>query len=171
MKKPLWLVLLLTTLFLWYGTALFPFVHVWPFAPFLATVFHRVPFISALWISSFIGLAMDLTSSEYPFAVFSISHVVCTVFLYSQKRHFFEDKPIGFCLFSALISTFLSLILIFFSFFFSTKIPLTLASFFFDLVLMPPIDALYALIWVLTPTTLYGYIRRYVIIKKLSENS
>lgn len=171
MKKPLWLVLLLTTLFLWYGTALFPSIHVWAFAPFLATLFHRVPLISALWFSALLGLGMDLFSSEYPFSLFAISHSLCTLILYAQKRHFFEDKPIAFCLFSALISTFLSLILTFCSLFCSNKAPLTLSSFFFDLILMPPVDALYALIWVLVPTTLYSYIRRYLLIRKLSEET
>jgi hypothetical protein len=169
MKKPLWLVLLLAFSFLWVGTALFPRIHVWAFAPFLATLFHRVSFLSSLWISALCGLGVDLICSEYPFGFFAITHSICSFLLYGQKKHFFEDKPLAFSLFSALISAFLSLILIFCSFFSLKKAPLTLPSFFLDLILMSPVDALYAFIWFTIPSTVYGYVRRYFILRKLSS--
>lgn len=168
-KKPLWVFLCLASLFLWTGTALFPYFRVWPFAPFLAILFHRTTFIQALWGSFFCGLSMDLTSSQFPFGLLALSHSITTLFLYSQKKHFFEDKIIAFSLYSALISLFLSSSLILFSSLSEKQIPLTPSLFFSDLLVMPFLDAFYALLWFTVPSTLYGYIRRYVVLKKLSN--
>ena len=43
------------------GTALFPEIRVWAFAPFLAILFHRVAFSKALWISFFLRTASRLS--------------------------------------------------------------------------------------------------------------
>ncbi len=168
MRKPLWIFLSLSCLFLWVGTAFFPHFRVWPFAPFLAILFHRTTFIQALWASFFCGLAMDLTSSQFSFGLLALSHSTVTLFLYNQKKHFFEDKLIAFSLYSALISIFLSFTLILFSSLSEKQIPLTPSLFFSDLLVMPFLDASYAFIWFTIPSTLYGYIRRYIVLRKLS---
>lgn len=168
-KKPLWIYLCLACLFLWIGTALFPHFRVWPFAPFLAVLFHRTSFLAALWSSFFCGLSMDLLSSQFSFGLLALSHCITTLFLYGQKRHFFEDKPIAFSLYSALISAFLSLFLILLSSLSDKQIPLTPSLFFSDLLIMPFLDAFYAFLWFTVPSALYVYIRRYITLQRISN--
>lgn len=171
-KKPLWVYLSLACIFLWVGTAFFPHFRVWPFAPFLAVLFHRTTFLSALWSSFLCGLCMDLLSTQFPFGLLALSHATTTLFLYGQKRHFFEDKPIAFSIYSAFISAFLSFFLILFSSFSEKQVPLTPSLFFSDLLIMPFLDAFYAFIWFTVPCALYTYAKRYIKQRKLaSEDS
>lgn len=168
-KKSLWISLALACLFLWVGSAFFPHFRVWPFAPFLAILFHRTTFIQALWSSFFCGLAMDLTSSQFSFGLLALSHSITTLFLYGQKRHFFEDKIITFSLYSALISTSLSFILILLSSLSEKQVPITPSLFFSDILIMPFLDAIYAFLWFTLPTALYSYARRYIMLRKISN--
>jgi hypothetical protein len=168
MKKPLWIFLSLACLFLFLGTAFFPHFRVWPFAPLMVILFHRTTFLQALWGSFFCGLAMGFTSSQFSFGILALSHATTTLFLYGQKRHFFEDKVSAFSIYSALISIFLSSTLILFSSLSEKQIPLTSSLFFSDLLVMPLLDALYAFLWFTLPTSLYGYIKRYLLRQKFS---
>ena len=88
-----------------FGSLLFPFFPLNAFAPFLAIVFYVAPFSKALWISCGCGLILDLLSSEFHFGVHALTWIATTALLFHQKRHFFEEKPVAFSIFTAVISS------------------------------------------------------------------
>jgi hypothetical protein len=160
-KVPSWFPFILALSFALFGTVFFPFFRLWPFSPFLAIIYHRVNFIKALWISLVCGLILDVFSSQFRFGLFSLNTCLTTLFLYSQKRHFFEDKPIALSLFSAFLSCFQSLCLLVVSSLFDKQFSISLSILLSDLVIMPFLDAIYAFIWFTCPMKIYQYIQRY----------
>ena len=164
MKRiPLWIYLILSTFFLLFGTAFFPLVRIWPFAPFLAFLFYRVSFSNALWISLACGLAMDLLSSQFKFGLIALTHAVTALALYGQKKHFFEEKAVALSLYSVLISGFLSLFLLIFSSLSEKQIVTSVPMLFSDLIIMPFLDGLYTLIGFSLPTSLYFTLKRAIL--------
>ena len=142
------------------GTALFPEIRVWAFAPFLAILFHRVAFSKALWISFFCGLLLDCLSSQLRFGLFALSHVLVSFLLYREKRHFFEEKALALSLYTILISAFLSLFFMLFAYW-SQEIEWSISLVFSDLVLMPFLDGIYAFFWFTCPLSLILYFKKY----------
>lgn len=150
--------LALTCLF--FGTAFFSQFRIWPFSPFLALCFYRVSFKKALWLSFFLGLLMDIFSSQFKFGLFAFDHVLVTAVLYGQKRHFFEDKVIAFSLYTALTSCLLSFFLLILSSLSDRQITVTLSVLLSDLIFMPFLDALYAFFWFICPASLYLFSKK-----------
>jgi hypothetical protein len=160
--KSLWIPFFFALAFALYGTALFPALKVWPFSPFLAYLFYKVPFSKALWISFLIGFILDLLSSQFRFGLLSLTHVLVTLFFYRQKKHFFEDKPFGICLYSALLSMGSSAFLLLFAGWdhqISVSLPL-IAS---DLILMPFVDGFYAFFWFIFPFSAFSFCRQRIL--------
>ncbi len=156
----LWISFSLAFFFAVVGTALFPEIRVWAFAPFLAILFHRVSFSKALWISFFCGLLIDCLSSQLRFGLFALSHVFVSVLLYREKRHFFEEKALALSLFATLISAFLSLFFMLFSYW-SEAIEWSITLALSDLVLMPFLDGVYAFLWFTCPLSLILYFKKH----------
>src|SRR5574342_631533 len=102
---PLFFFFVLALTLMLFGSIVFPFFPLNSFAPFLAIVFYVAPFSKALWISCGCGLILDFFSSEFRFGIHALTMVVVAASLYHQKRHFFEEKPVAFSLFTALISS------------------------------------------------------------------
>ena len=143
-----------------FGSALFPKLHLSTFAPFLAIVYHVTPFSKALWIALGCGTILDLLSSEVRFGVYALNFVLITLLLYSQKKHFFEDKALGLSLFTTLIaaaSTFLQFVL---AHLFDRGIPFSSSVVGFDVLLMSAVDGLYAFLWFTCPLKIYTYIKK-----------
>ena len=143
---------LITALF---GTALLPNVRLMAFAPFLALLYMRKSFVTSLWIACLSGLLIDLLASQHRFGIYGLGYCLITVLLYSQRKHFFDDKPLGLALFTALISFFstsLQLIV------FERGISLTWKLACTDLIGMPLLDAVYAFVWFTCPIKVYQHI-------------
>lgn len=141
-----------------------PQVRLWGFAPFLALLFYRSSFLHALWGAFFCGLVVDCFSSQFSFGLFTLLHVLIVPLLYKQKKHFFEDKPLAFSLYSVLIASCLSAFLLLFD----RQFPLSLKLFFSDLILMPALEGLYAFIWFICPSRLYSFSKKRLFQKSLS---
>ncbi len=156
----LWIPFLLALLFTLMGTAFFPEIRIWTFAPFFAILYHRVSLSKALWISFFCGLLIDCLSSQFYFGLFSLNHVLATFFLYGQKKNFFEDKATAFTLHTILIAVFLSFFLMLFSCW-SHEIAWSMPLIFSDLILMPLIDGLYGALWFTCPLSVILYFKKH----------
>lgn len=143
-----------------FGSIFFPFLRLSFFAPFLALTYHASPVTRALWISLGCGVILDLLSSEFRFGLYSLAFVLVTLILYRQKRHFFEEKPLAFSLFSSLIAAFLTSSLLILTYLFDRTVPFSLMSAFIDLVLMSLMDGLYAFLWFTCPMRLYSYMKK-----------
>lgn len=159
-RLPLWLSFVWAFLFLCLEKALFPSFCLYPFSPFLASLFHQTSLIRSLWLSCLAGLILDLSSSQFPFGYMALITTLTSLLLYGQRRHFFEDKPLAFSLYSGLISSVSSFLLLLFQWGLGDKLPLSFSLWFSDLVIMPFFDALYALIWFTCPSLLYTLLTR-----------
>lgn len=156
----LWIPFTLAICFAFLGTAFFPGIRIWVFSPFLAILYHRVSFAGSLWISFFCGLLLDCISSQFRFGLFALSHVLASFFLYSQKKHFFEDKWVALSLYSWLISFFLSSFLMLFACM-GSSLKGSLQLIVSDLFFMPLLEGIYAFLWFTCPLSLIVYFKRH----------
>ncbi len=157
---PLYFSFLLALFAALFFSVFFPSLHLSFFVPFLALTYHAATFSKALWISVICGLILDLISSEFRFGLHTLTFVITTLLLYSQKKHFFEDKPLAFSLFSsaiAAVSIFLQFILVHL---FDRGIPFSVLSTFLDGIVMSAIDGVYAFLWFTCPLRVYTYIKK-----------
>ncbi len=147
---------LLATLF----NSIFFDIHLVTFAPFLGIVYHMTSLSRAVWIGLGCGFILDLLSSEMRFGLYSLNFVLITLALYSQKKHFFEDKPLGLSLFTVLIAASSTLLQLVLAHLFDRGIPLSGSLIGIDVFLMSVIDGLYAFLWFTSPLKLYTYIKK-----------
>jgi hypothetical protein len=138
-----------------FGTLFFPSIRLSPFAPLLALSYQRLTFSQSLWLAIGVGAILDLMNGELHFGLYALTLVLTTAVLYSQKRHFFEDKALAFSLFTALISAFSTLLLMIFQ-----GVSMSGKSCLANLFLMPAIDGVYAFLWLTCPMRLYTYIEK-----------
>ncbi len=157
---PLWFFFGLALIPALFGSILFPFFPLAPFVPFLAIVFYVAPFSRALWISCGCGLILDLLSSEFHFGVHALTLISTTAILYHQKKHFFEDKPLAFSIFTSVISALSTLMQLIFIPLFDRGISFSLLSFMTDVIALPMLDGLYGFLWFTCPMRLYIYIKK-----------
>ncbi len=143
-----------------FGSIFFPFFPLNTFAPFLAIVFYVVAFPRALWIALGCGLILDLLSSEFHFGVHAITLVTTTFFLYHQKRHFFEDKPIAISLLTILISSVATVIQLLYIALFDRGISFSAVSFLTDVMVLPCVDGIYGFLWFTCPMRLYIHLKK-----------
>lgn len=143
-----------------FGSIFFSFFPLSAFAPFLAIVYYTAPFSKALWISCGCGFILDLLSSEFHFGVHALTLTMTSALLFHQRRHFFEDKPMAFSLFSAVISCLETSLQMVFVYLFDRGIPFSLATIVTDLILLPIADGLYGFLWFTCPMQLYIYIKK-----------
>ncbi len=171
-KVPLWFPFLIALFFTLFGTVFFPKIHIIPFAPFLAILFNRCTFPKSLWIACACGLVIDLLCSQAHFGLFALNYCLLTIALYKQRRNFFEDKTISLCLFTALISSFSTLIQLFLSASFDQGLPLSWQFIATSILLMPCVDALYAFLGFSLMMKLYQSIQKLdlrPLVKRLME--
>lgn len=126
------------------------------FAPYLIFVLYRKKTLDLLWQTFFVGCILDLLAAHTPFG-FWVSNYLVTICIISYcKRFFFEDKflaiPILTFIF-ALLSTFFYTL--FFALFIS-HIKLSSAFIAFDFLLLPLVDAVYALLFFSLPIHYYS---------------
>jgi len=157
---PLWFFFCLALAPSVFGSILFPFFPLSAFAPFLAIVFYMARFSRALWISCGCGLILDLLSSEFHFGVHALTLIATTAVLYHQRRHFFEDKPLAFSIFTSVISAVSMMMQLIFIPLFDRGIPFSLPSFMTDVIALPMLDGLYGFLWFTCPMKLYIYIKK-----------
>lgn len=131
------------------------------FTSFVALTFitlrHSLPI--ALWFAAFLGGIIDLLSDD-PMGVHALNYVSVTALLYRFRRHFLWDSPFHFSVFTAafsLVSTFLQLLLLFL---FDRRVPFDGKWILTDLIGMPLVDAVVALIGFSVPLLVFEYFRR-----------
>ncbi len=169
-RLPIWMSFTWSCVFaLIVNTSFFPSIKLWSFAPFLVIQFYQVNFTKALWLSFFAGLVVDVFSSQFPFGMMALTHTATTFLLYGQRKHFFEDKTFAFFLYTALVSSFLSLFTIVFSAISSKQITVTLPLLISDLLIMPFSDALYGLVAFTLPSNAYFVFKKVILKRHLQE--
>lgn len=143
-----------------FTSAFFPYLHLCFFAPFLAIAYHASTLSKSLWLSLLCGVILDSVSSEFQFGLQSLTFVLTTLVLYPQKRHFFEDKPLALSIFTAIISSILTVLQFILVHLFDRGLPFSILTVLTDFILMPIVDGLYAFLWFTCPIKLYIYTKK-----------
>ena len=143
-----------------FGTVFFPNIRLLAFAPYFALAYNRKPFVSSLWIATLCGMIVDLVCSQMKFGLYALNYCLTTLFIYKQKKHFFEDKPLALSLFTALISGVSTLLQLILTYAFDRGLPFTWKLALTDLIGMPFIDALYAFAWFFCPMQAYSFVQK-----------
>ena len=141
------------------GTVFFPSVRLIAFAPFLALLFMRADFLSALWIAALAGLFIDLFTSQMRFGSYSFCYCLTALFTYHQRRHFFADKPLALSLYTALISCVSTLLELVMQSAGSGKLSFTMRLIATDVIGMSLVDAVYAFVCFTCPMKIYNYLK------------
>jgi len=160
-KVPFWLPFLLALFAALFGSACFNPFPLLAFTPFLAFVFLRYPFIPSLWCAALCGLLLDCMGAELRFGWQTLIYSLMATIAYSQKKHFFDDKPLALSLYTAVISCLISALQLLFISFSRKHFPFEMKLLFTDLVLMPLLDGIYAFFWFTLPLKGYLAIRRF----------
>lgn len=159
-KTPLTFPFLLALFMTLFGSIFFSSFRLMTFAPFLALSYNRLSFVKALWMAFGLGLILDLLGNELRFGLYALNFVLTTGVIYSQKRHFFEDKATALACFSALIAAFSTLLQLILLYLFDKGLDISGKTVLSDVVLMPILDGLYAFLWFTCPMRLYAYLEK-----------
>ena len=138
----------------------FPALHLATFAPFLAILYNRTSLIKALWIAFGCGLFLDLITCYAHLGIYGLNFVLVTALLYTQKKHFFEEKPIALSLFTFFIAATTTLLHLVLLHIFDKGVPFSWTMLTVDVFLYSLVDGVYAFLWFTSPLRLYNYIRK-----------
>ncbi len=160
MGKQVYLSFILALLVALFGSAFFPSIRLFAFAPFLALIFMRQTLLPSLWIAAGVGLLVDLLCSQMRFGTFSLIYCLTALITHHQKRNFFADKPLALSLYTGLISIVASSLELVFLYAFDSQLPLTGVMIATDVCGMSVLDALYAFVCFTCPIKIYHYFQR-----------
>jgi rod shape-determining protein MreD len=132
------------------GSALLPSFPIISFVPFLAYLYLGTSFLSALWISTLVGIVVDLFSS-FPFGLNAIAYTLTTFVLYKHKRFLQEGFISFFCTLFIIGCTFTALELPLFLIFDKENIGVWSLS---DLIKIPFYTSLWGIILCYVPIRL-----------------
>ena len=139
-----------------FSSALIGHVQLLFFAPFLAILYYKKNYLSALWFSLFCGVIVDLIAPPARFGIYALNFCLTTGMIYHQRRNLFADSlstlPIMTLLFSV-ISTLVQVVLLYI---FAEPPHITLKWIFTDLMMLPLADALFAFVWFILPDLVFG---------------
>lgn len=146
-------------------TALFaplyaPKLHLMFFAPYLVVCFYKKARYPVLWRALGCGLLIDLLTSTPLFGLTSLNYCLTGLILYGQRRNFFEDQlltlPLMTFLFSMISSALTALLYVVFG----AELLISWRWIITDLIEMPILDALYALLLFAIPFQLTNKITK-----------
>ena len=127
--------------------AISPSLQIYYFIPFLVRCFYKKTFAKTLTIALIVGILLDTYFANSRFGLYGVNYFLTTIFLYSLKRHFFEDSfttlpfmTYFFSVTSSIIQWMLILVLD------KHYIPLTSHFILVDFFLMPLLDVLFAVL-------------------------
>lgn len=153
----LWIYFFIGLFFTLTMPAIFPSLKFFYFIPFLVRCYYLKPFKSCLWLSIGVGLILDLFSSDQRFGLYACNYFLTTYFLYSYKRHFFEDSittlPIMTYFFSVLSTAFHWCLLLLIDRYY---IPITPPFILTDFLLMPLGEVAFTVAIFTIPTLFFG---------------
>lgn len=129
------------------------------YAPWIALVSLCCPLSKTLWLVAAAGAVIDLLSDD-PMGIHALNYVAVVALLFRFKKHFLYDNPLHLSLYTALVSLVSTLLQLFLLFLFDRRVPFAGKWVFVDLLGMPIVDAIYALIWFSAPLALWTKLRR-----------
>ena len=146
---------LLGTIALFFQSVLSPPFILLTYAPWIALCTLSYPIPKSLYLACLAGCVMDLLS-ENPMGIHALNYTLIAFFLSRWRSYFSSQNPFHLSFFTLLASFFSTLLQLFLLFLFDTRIPFTGQWILGDLLIMPALDALYALIWFSLPLKAYN---------------
>lgn len=119
------------------------------FSPFLVEVLLYCSLPTSLWLAALTGCLMDLLSST-PFGLFTLNFTFCSALFY-RFRQLFNDKIHSMTIFTFFLSASISTLYPILLYFLGKRISLHLVWVATDIIFMPLLDALYAVLFVFIP--------------------
>jgi hypothetical protein len=136
--------------------ALMPGIKLFYFVPFLIVMYYQFSFIGSLWASLACGVIIDCLSVHIFFGLTAFVYCLTTLFLYRHRTYFFADRITTLPIMTYLFSTYATLLLMATSSIFEKKQLISWTLIYSDLIVMPALDGLYALIFFVVPFKLFG---------------
>ena len=137
--------------------ALFPFIRLIGFAPFLTLAISQISILPTLWISALAGLIIDLYSPASHIGFFAINYTLTTLLIYRFKKIFPEEKIVIFAIYTSLFSFSSTLIQFILHALIDVNLKLRVLTILTDLIIMPILDGIYALVAILIPLAAICY--------------
>jgi len=138
----LFIFVLICTLF---SSMFFPSCRLFFFPPFIIILFYQKPYTFCLWSALLCGLILDLLSFQTRLGLNALAYCLTTILLYGQTRNFFADRlstlPIMTFFFSFLCTLLQGLLINIFD----KEMIFSWTWLVSDLLIMPLLDALFAL--------------------------
>ena len=132
-----------------------PYTRILLFAPLMTLVFSRLSLPISLWLATLSGLYVDLLSYTGILGLSSLNYVLTTLCIYRFRSYFSEEKIHIFSLYTILFSLVSTLFQLSFDLPLITHRPPHLLTILTDLLLLPIVDGVYALLLFLYPLKLY----------------
>lgn len=155
-NKNLFLAFLITFLLTLFQPALFPFLRLMFFVPFLIILFYQKSYLTCLWISFGCGLILDLLSSKTHFGLFALNYTLTTWILYERRRNFFGDNLSTLPIMTFFFSVITTVIQYGLMYMFENNFHLSFKWIVSDLLVMPLADSTYAFILFILPSFILG---------------
>jgi rod shape-determining protein MreD len=152
-----------------FGSAIFPGIRLFAFAPFLTLVFTRKNLYTSLWLSLSCGLIIDLLQNQYTFGLYALCYSLTTLILYKQKRLIYADKPFSLSIFVAIYSMTAVIVHLIIIAFCGATAPRSFMWILCDTLLMVVIDSAYALILFTLPTLGYVSLKKKILLMKAAK--
>ncbi len=133
----------------------FPSFRVYFASPLIVTALYQMKWNRFLWFGLWIGIFLDLLSSDYPIGFHGASFVVTCVGLSSLKHHFFSDSISTLPIMTAFASLFQSLTTAMLAPFFDLSSRFSIAWIFSDLICMPIVDGVISFLYFTIPLLLF----------------
>ena len=131
------------------------FLTLFFFVPFIIVTMYKKTLPSTLISAFLIGLMLDLLSSSPRLGIYSLDFCVTSMIIYPLQRNFFSDNLSTLPLMTWFFSLISTLILSFLIYFFDSLNIFSPDWFYTDMMVMPVIDALYALFIFVLPSLFF----------------
>jgi cell shape-determining protein MreD len=137
---------------------LFPGFSLLSFAPFFAVCCMKTTLKSTLWLAAISGFCVDLLSDD-PIGLHALNYTMISSIFYSLRWRFSFEEPVHLGLYTLFISCSSTLLQLVLLFLFDKKVPTGGTWILVDLICMPILDGIYALVFFSGPLLLWQQLR------------
>ena len=137
---------------------LFPGISLLSFSPFFALCCMKTTLKSTLWLAALAGFCIDLLSDD-PMGLHSLNYTMTAAFFYSLRWRFSSEEPLHLGVYTLLISSSSTLLQLILLFLFDRRVPVNGKWIWIDLICMPLLDGLYALVFFSAPRLFWKQMR------------
>lgn len=125
-------------------------------APVIVVALYQKSLLHVCWIAMGCGVILDLLYAQDRFGPYTISFVTAAVIVYAQKRHFFADSLTTLPIMTFLFSFSVGLLQFAYVKIFERSVSITFGWGLTDLLILPMLDCVAALVLFILPSLVLG---------------